>query len=127
MSATPKPVQEEAPAVKVPAHIRHFVDVLGIDGAVDFLLAFGGGYAYFSLDPDPKTDIASQIGVEATAAITQRFGPGSMRVPTAKPFIARVLSGKGKRPSEIARTLHVSDVAVRGWLQDDESRQLKLF
>jgi len=126
VSGAPKPVQEDTPAVKVPAHVRHFVDVLGLDGTVEFLLTFGGGIAYFSLDPDPRTVVAAKIGVEATAAIAQRFGPGSMRVPTAKPFIAAVLRAKGEGTSAIARRLHVSDVAVRGWLSDD-SRQLKLL
>lgn len=125
MSATPKAAQGER-AIKVPAHVRHFVDVLGVDGAVDFLLSFGGGIAYFSLDPDPRTVVAAEIGVEATAAIAQRFGPGSMRVPTAKPFIAAVLRAKGEGTSAIARRLHVSDTAVRSWFSGDD-QQLKLF
>ncbi|MBX3580810.1 MAG: hypothetical protein KF810_02790 [Rhizobiaceae bacterium] len=126
MTAAPKPAQDQS-EIFVPAHLRHFVDVLGVDGAVEFLLTFGGAYAYFSLSPEPQSNIAAEIGVEATAAIAKRFGPGSMRVPTGKPFIAAVFRAKGMKPSEIARRLHVTDVTVRSWFADADDRQLRLL
>ena len=116
-----------ANALKVPAHLQGYVDVLGIDGAVDFLLTFGGGYAYLSLAPAQNSPVASVIGQDKTAQLARRIGDGSFRVPTGKPFIARVLSAKGEGPTAIARRLHVSDVAVRNWLGKADDGQLSLF
>jgi hypothetical protein len=120
-------VTATANQIRVPAHVSAYVDVLGIDGAVEFLLRFGGGYSYFSADPDPKSPLAAAVGTEKAAALAQRIGTGSTRVPLAKPFIARTLRAKGMGMSAIARKLHVSDVAVRGWLQEQDARQMTLF
>jgi hypothetical protein len=113
--------------VRVPAHISAFVEVLGVDGAVDFLLQFGGGYSYFSADPDPASPVAAAIGVDKATALAGRLGTGTVRIPTAKPFIARVLSGRRMGTSAIARRLHMSDVAVRRWLKEEDPRQMTLF
>lgn len=120
MNAQSRPIAE----LHVPAHIRPYVDVLGVDGAVEFLLVLGGGYSYFSADPDPGSPIAKLVGRDKAASLARANGGGSMRVPTAKPFIAKVLAGRGMRASAIARQLHVSDVAVRRWLRGDDPRQL---
>ncbi|MBN9243399.1 MAG: hypothetical protein J0I98_11450 [Mesorhizobium sp.] len=119
-------MKNQANAIRVPAHLRPYVDVLGVDAAVEFFLAFGGGYAYFSRNPEPQSPIAAVIGVEHAAALGRSTGGGTMRVPTAKPFIAGVLRERGLGTSAIARKLHMSEVAVRRWFADDP-RQLKLF
>lgn len=124
MSIRRKPVDQAA--LHVPAHLRPYVDVLGVDDAVEFLLTFGGGYSYFSASPDAASPIAKAVGADRAAALARSTGGGSMRIPTGKPFIARALAARGLGASAIARKLHVSDVAVRGWLAD-ESRQLTLF
>jgi hypothetical protein len=125
MNARPK---LDGKALKVPAHLQGYVDVLGIDGAVEFLLAFGGGYAYLSLSPTEDSPVARVIGQDKTAQLARRVGDGSLRVPTGKPFIAAALRAKGEGATAIARRLHVSDVAVRRWVGAmDDGNQLSLF
>ena len=126
MTAPARPVA----ALRVPAHIRPYVDVLGVDGAVEFLLTFGGGYTYFSTAPDAGSPVAKAIGVDRAAALAEAVAgtigrAGSTRVPTAKPFIARLLKQQGHGVSAIARRLHMSDVTVRKWLTE-EAAQLSL-
>ncbi len=118
-----------------PAHISAYVDVLGVDGAVAFLLEFGGAELYLTPTPKRRNRLAQFVGVEKAAklAIVSERMPN--RIPLAKPWIAAVMKSKGLPVAEIARKLHSSDVAVRGWLKksgvtsqpDPRQRQLPLF
>ncbi len=116
-----------------PAQVRAFVDVLGVDGAVAFLLEFGGAELYLSTKPRPSGRLARAIGVEKAARLASHGAHIPRRIPTAKPWIAKVLRARGLSVADIARRLHVSDVSVRGWLKDadgDDGKpdpQLSLF
>lgn len=115
---------------RVPAHLRVYVDVLGEDGAVDFLLEFGGGVFYAAADPKGDSEIARKVGLEIAARLMPKLREGSsrgyVRVPTGKPWIAATLRARGVTISMIARRLHVSDVTVSGWLRPP-STQGELF
>ncbi len=116
-----------------PAHVAPFVEVLGTEGAVDFLLNFGGAELYLSQRPRPDSRISRAIGQKRAAELARSGLRVPRRIPTAKPWIARVLRAQGLSVAEIARRLHVSDVAVRGWLRKGggestgEDPQLSLF
>lgn len=116
---------------KPPAHVEPFVRVLGVDEALEFLLEFGGASLHFSERPQDRSRVVQAIGREATIALAGCALP--VRIPTAKPWIAQVLRTKGLPVSEIARRLHSSDVAVRGWLKQspaakrEDTRQFRLF
>lgn len=112
---------------KIPAHIEPFMSVLGIEDGIDFLLQFGGSYVYLSERPQDRSPVAELVGPERAAALARRIGPGSLRVPLGKPFIAAYLRAKNSSVNAIARRLHVSDVTVRGWLNRADDRQLKLL
>lgn len=103
---------------RAPAQVQPFVDALGTDGAVTFLLAFGGAELYIPADPKGASALVHVMGLEAARALSavaqQAIIP--KRIPTAKPWIARVLFTRGLPKAEIARRLHASDVAVRRWL-----------
>jgi len=107
MSDTPKP----------PAHIGTYVDVLGVDGAVEFLLEFGGAELYLTTTPKRRNRLAAFVGMDKAVALAQASERLPKRIPTAKPWIASVLKSKGLPTAEIARKLHVSDVSVRSWLK----------
>lgn len=113
-----------------PAQVAPYVDVLGHETALDFLLEFGGAELYLARQPQRRSRLARLVGAErarALAAISDRLPP---RVPLAKAWCARMLRAKGLPVAEIARRLHASDVSVRGWLRaaaDDEPRQMRLF
>lgn len=114
-----------------PPQLAPFVDVLGVDGAVSFLLQFGGADLYIARNPQSRGRLTQAIGVEATKALAEMVLP--RRIPTGKPWIARVMHARGLPVAEIARTLHVTDVSVRSWLREPaadgsgDARQLPLI
>ena len=107
MTDTPKP----------PAHIALYVDVLGVDGTVDFLLEFGGAELYLTATPKSRNRLAQFVGTEKAIELAKVSERLPKRIPTAKPWIAAVLKSKGLPTAEIARKLHSSDVSVRSWLK----------
>lgn len=114
--------------IRVPAHIVPYIETLGEDVGIQFLLEFGGSYQYLSERPQERSPIVQFVGLEQTRKLAVRLGlPGSLRIPLAKPFIARHLKAQGATVNDIARRLHVSDVTIRGWLKEGDNRQLRLL
>lgn len=102
--------------VPVPAHVQPFVDALGEDEAMRFLLNFGGAEVYWATVPKTRSDVVKVMGREAAlalAAVNERL---PKRVPTAKPWLAKRLKSKGLTHAAIARELHTTDVTVRKYL-----------
>lgn len=115
-----------------PAHVEPFVRVLGTDGAVEFLLTFGGAELYFTETPKARSRLVALVGRDKAVALARAAEQLPRRVPTAKPWIAAVLKSRGLSHAEIARRLHVTDVTVRGWLRKgprpkEDPRQTTLF
>jgi hypothetical protein len=111
-----------------PAHVEPFVQVLGAEGAFDFLMRFGGAELYLSPTPKGRSEVELLVGADKVAELAALGLP--RRVPTAKPWLAAVMKSRGLSHAEIARRLHTSDVAVRGWLTAKpatDSRQASLF
>ena len=105
------------PVPKPPAHIEPYVRVLGPEGAIEFLLEFGGAELYLAAAPKGRSRLAQAVGREKAAELAKASEQLPRRVPLAKPWIASVWRTKGLAVAEIARRLHVSDVTVRGWLK----------
>lgn len=103
-----------------PQHVMPFVRILGVAGAVEFLLMFGGGEVYLPTSPKARSALVEMIGAEKTAALGEALGHLKVRIPTAKPWIARVLRSEGLPVAAIARKLHTSDVTIRSYLRADE-------
>ena len=121
-----------------PAHVDPFVVVLGVDLAIEFLLCFGGAELYLTANPKGRSALVELVGMEKAAALATAAEFLPKRIPLAKPWIAAVLKSKGLPVAQIARKLHASDVAVRGWLKRasepggggdpaTDTRQLPLF
>lgn len=110
-------------APSVPAHIAPYVRILGVDLAVEFLLAFGGAQLYIAPNPKNRSRLATLVGVDKARELARVAEDLPARVPTAKPWIAAILRTKNLPVSEIARRLHSSDVSVRAWLKKHESSQ----
>ncbi|MDT8856447.1 helix-turn-helix domain-containing protein [Paracoccaceae bacterium Fryx2] len=100
-----------------PAHVEPFVRILGSAGAIEFLLEFGGAEMHFSGNPTGRSRLVQAVGPERAAALAAASHGLPARVPTAKPWIAQSLRAKGLPVEEIARRLHMSNVAVRRWLK----------
>lgn len=114
-------------AIKVPAHIQPFYDVLGPTLCIEFLLAFGGTPVYLSENPQERSPVLQLVGRDKTIALAKRIYVGSVAVPTGKPFIAEHFRYKGLSNTAIARRLHVTETTVRNWLGRHETAQLDLF
>lgn len=119
------------PPAGTPANIAPYVQVLGVDGAVEFLLAFGGAELYLSPRAKDRSRVVRLVGRAMAMELAAHADRLPARVPTAKPWIAARLKDRGLSIQDIARTLHASDVAVRGWVRNDrqrlDARQLPLF
>lgn len=119
---------------KPPAQIEPFVRVLGIEGALAFLMTFGGAELVYHRNP-VRSQLAQVMGVEAAKALADEDALRGLprRVPLAKPWCAQMLREKGLPVAEIARRMHASDVAVRRWLKQSaqdrphDPRQASLF
>jgi hypothetical protein len=100
-----------------PAHVAPYVEALGPEGAVTFLLEFGGAELSLPAVPKRRSPVARLLGIEAALRLSAVAHRLPRRVPTARPWIAAVLRARGEPVAEIARRLHASDVAVRGWIR----------
>lgn len=102
---------------RVPAQVEPYVDVLGIDLTIEFLLTFGGAVLSISRDPKGRGQLEALVGYAKAKELGERLHILQKRVPLAKRWTARVLHAKGCSISEIARRLHTTDVSVSGWLR----------
>lgn len=119
--------------VRPTAQVEPYVRVLGQDLAIEFLLRFGGAELYLSRNPRGTSELAQLVGRDKAGALAVASERLPRRIPTAKPWIAKVLASRGLSKAAIARKLHVSDVSVRKWLRgspygrNHDGRQLPLF
>ncbi|MES0879679.1 helix-turn-helix domain-containing protein [Roseibium sp. SCP14] len=111
----------------VPAHIETYVEVLGTDLAIDFFLQFGGSELYLSKTPKHSM-VLELTGQDKLSMLSERIGPGHVRVPIPKEWIAEQFSNRGMSQAQIARRLHVDQRTVSRWFAKRNDRhQLNLF
>ncbi|MGK7664238.1 MULTISPECIES: helix-turn-helix domain-containing protein [unclassified Marinovum] len=121
-----------------PAHLQPYVRVLGIPGALTFLLTFGGSEVYLTSSPKRRARLVEMIGPDKAAELAELIARLKVRVPTAKPWIAQCMHAEDLSTAEIARRLHTADNTVRRWLRatsgtdgggidEKDPRQLSLF
>lgn len=103
---------------KPTAQVAPYVEVLGTDLAVEFLLTFGGAEIYITADPRSRSRVVELIGRRKAVALAALSDRLPRRVPLAKPWVASVLHAKGLSKQEIARRLHVNHKTVRRYLMD---------
>lgn len=113
------------PSIRPPAHIEPYVNMLGEERAVKFLLAFGGQRIHIPQSPARWGHIAEIVGEEGAAALAQAASRLPQRTPVAKPYLAQVLftqtkdDGSAMTKRELAGILHVSDETIRRYLLKD--------
>lgn len=113
--------------------------VLGLEGAVAFLLTFGGAEIYIARNPQGRGRVEAAIGRDAAMRLADASASLPRRIPLCKPWVARVLKARGAPgeniplpTAEIARRMHTSEVSVRKWLKghvgsQPDPRQHSLF
>ncbi len=104
-----------------PAQVAPYVEALGSDGAVAFLLAYGGAELTVYGNPHRAGHVrlVGQDAAERLAAVADGL---QKRVPLANRWLAKMLAWQGMSTAEIARRLRKTDVAVRGYLRDERVR-----
>jgi len=125
---------------RAPAHVQVFIDALGPELTVKFLLEFGGARLYLASDPAGRSEVEALLGRKRLEALCALRPGETIRVPTARRWLAHVLVRvEGLSKNRIARTLHVSSSAVWKYLREPsdgssgavvapkDTRQLKLF
>jgi hypothetical protein len=113
--------------IRTPANVEPFVRVLGVDMALEFLLAFGGAELYLAKTPTGRSDLAKLVGREKAGELAEAAEFLPRRVPLAKRWIALTLKKQGLPHAQIARKMRVSDVTVRGYIQSGRvSHQLEM-
>lgn len=119
-----------------PAHVAAYVEALGVETAVRFLLHFGGAELYIAADPKGNSEVAAVLGMDAARALSALAARAHLarRVPNAKPWLARYMKvTEGLSHAKIARRLHASDVSIRRWIAglgdhaEADTAQLRLF
>jgi hypothetical protein len=116
--------------LRPPAHIAPYVEVLGVDLAVDFLLTFGGAELYWAKNPR-QSRLTELVGVEKAAALAVAAEAARLhpRIPLAHKWVAQVMYANHLPIAEISRRLHKSDTAVRKYISAEtraDTRQLSL-
>ena len=105
------------PIPKPPAQIAPYVDILGSELTVLFLLSFGGAELYIPQSPKGRSRIEAMIGCQKVIALANCKHLLQRRVPLANPWVAACLHYQGIATNEIARKLRITDVTVRIYLK----------
>tara|TARA_R110002073_G_scaffold307957_1_gene477822 strand:- start:154 stop:528 length:375 start_codon:yes stop_codon:yes gene_type:complete len=109
---------------KPSAQVAVYVDVLGAELAVTFLLTFGGAELYLAQNPKGRSQVEAVVGFDKASALAAQGHQLQRRVPLAKKWLAQMLKWQGHSTANIARTLRISDVSVRRMLRSEpQTRQ----
>ena len=114
------------PAINYPkpsAQLAPYVEVLGPELAIRFLLHFGGSRLYFPERPNGKSIAEGVIGADNFGRLAKVLGARlTSRVPIGNRWLVAALAAQGKSIGEIARTVRATDVSVQKWLRYAEGR-----
>lgn len=99
------------------AQVEPFVEVLGTELTVVFLLEFGGAELYVGSRFLIHGEVAQLLGIPKATALGEISHRLPRRIPLAKQWLSKCLLAEGHSKAAIARKLRVSDVSVRRWLR----------
>ena len=107
------------PMPRPTAQVAPYVEALGAELAVQFLLGYGGAELYLADDPKGRASHEVMLGYDRAKALAHHPKLGQPhRIPLAKRWLAAMLQWQGHSTASIARTLRVTDVPVRRWLKE---------
>ena len=78
--------------LRPPAQAEAYVSVLGVDGAIAFLLAFGGTEIYLARNPQARSRVAALVGRDKAEALAVACEGLPRRVPLCKPSLVNRLA-----------------------------------
>lgn len=110
---------------RAPAHVQPYLDALGPEACVAFLLEFGGSKLYLARDPEGRSEVEALIGKDRMHALCALLPGEVIRVPTCRRWLAHVLAAQGMAVNRICRKLHVTDVAIYKYLDESPDSSSK--
>lgn len=102
------------PMPRASAQVAPYVECLGAEVAVQFLLRFGGAELYIPANPGAASSLSALVGVEGTA----RMANHRRIAQHVRRWLALMLHWQGYSIAQIARTLRTTDVTVRSYIRD---------
>lgn len=114
---------------RAPAHVEPYIEALGFDLAVEFLLEFGGTAVYLPDRAGGRGEVERFLGAEKLKALKGQEHRMSARVPRPKRWLAMVLRAQGLSEARTARKVGVTDKTIRQWMRGPGGNvsQLSLF
>lgn len=111
--------------IETPENLIPYVEALGEEMTIKFLLRFGGSPLYLAANPSSANDVAALVGPDAAKALAKIIGPGQIgRVPIAREWTVRQLKARKWSNIAIARELKITDETVRKLLKRLDDRQI---
>ncbi|WP_255731491.1 helix-turn-helix domain-containing protein [Phaeobacter sp. B1627] len=96
--------------------MQPYLDVLGPELTVQFLLQFGGSELFIPQNPKRRPRVEKLVGADNVRALANVAHLLQRRVPLANAWISAFLHWQGMPVNEIARTIRRTDRTVRLYL-----------
>ena len=100
-----------------PPHVEKYVEALGEELAIDFLLNFGGAELALPVTPKGKSEVERLLGPANVLKLAKVCRTLKHRVPLATKWVAQCLAIQGLSTAAIARRLRISDTTARKHLR----------
>ena len=117
-----------------PAHLDAYIEVLGPELAIRFLIEFGGAPMYFPNDPAGRSAAEQMIGAQRLRNLGARMMAQKTEIPMPRNWLIRALHAEGRSVSQISRILKTTSSNVKRSLREAKQRpapfdpiQLSLF
>jgi hypothetical protein len=102
---------------QTPAQVAAYVEVLGPDLAVSFLLEFGGAELYLAADPRGRSALEQFVGYDMAKALGAHPNLQMVqRIPLARKWLVLMLAWQGHPHAQIARMVRVASSTVRRYV-----------
>lgn len=113
--------QVSRPMPKPTAQVAPYVQALGSETAVLFLLAYGGAELYIAADPKGRSSHEAFLGQDKARALAGVVHLLQKRVPLAKRWLVQMLVWQGHSIADAARKVRATDVTVSRWLAESRA------
>ena len=105
----PKPTAQAAP----------YVEVLGAELAITFILTFGGSQIYLAADPGGRSAVERLVGHDRAKAHGEDHRLQMVHtVPLARKWLVLMLAWQGQSHAQIARSVRVATSTVRRYVKE---------
>jgi hypothetical protein len=107
------------PMPRPTAQVAPFVEVLGPDLAVQFILEFGGAELYLSAQPRGRSALEAMVGHDKARALAAHPAMQMVqRIPLARKWLVLMMAWQGHPHAHIARTVRVATSTVRRYVNE---------